>query len=274
MVAVGRGADGYERYDDDVATLWDRIGDAGAGRLHYVLRHPGRAWTGLRGAQGARLHYEPCGGPGARALLTTLSRRRLTRRDLALFGAAVLEVPADPAILLVGRRQQTLRRMLRKAEQAGLTCRAVPPNERAALLTRVNAMERRHRLEAYRVAEPTNDDLLEHPLWRVCEREGRPVLLVVVPVDGAWSCPRYFRTLGARAPHARALARWVATYDLVAQLSARGVRHPLDTEPPAVQTNGVRHFQRMVVFRYVVVRRAHPRGRRADPQSSASPALE
>lgn len=253
--------DGYERYDEDVAAFWNRVGDAGSGRLRFALRHPAATANGLREIRRLpRLRYEPGTGPGAHALLATLRRRRLTRHDFALFGAAVLAVPPDPATLLVGRRQQTMRRMLRKAEQAGLCCRAVQPHERAALLKRANAMERQHRLDSYRVDEPDNDDLLEHPLWRVCELHGRPVLLSVTPVDGTWSCLRYFRTLGASEHHT--LARWLSTYDLVEQLSARGVRHLLDTEAPAVQTNGVRHFQRMLGFRYVVVTRPLARGRR------------
>ncbi|NGZ99597.1 hypothetical protein G5V59_02260 [Nocardioides sp. W3-2-3] len=209
--------DGYERYDEDVAAFWNRVGDAGSGRLRFALRHPAATVGGLREIRRLpHLHYEPGSGPGARALLATLRRRRLTRHDFALFGAAVLAVPDDPATLLQGRRQQTLRRMLRKAEQAGLSCRAVQPHERAALLKRANAMERQHRLDRYRVEEPDNDDLLEHPLWRVCEVHGRPVLLSVTPVDGTWSCLRYFRTLGASEHHT--LARWLSTYDLVGQL--------------------------------------------------------
>lgn len=269
--------DGYERYDEDVAAFWDRVGDAGTGRLGFALRHPVATWTGLREVRRLpRLHYEPGTGPGARALLATLRRRQLTRHDFALFGAAVLAIPADPAVLLQGRRQQTMRRMLRKAERAGLTCRAVQPHERLALLKRANAMEQQHRLDTYRVAEPANDDLLDHPLWRVCELQGRPVLLSVTPVDGSWSCLRYFRTLGASEHHT--LARWLSTYDLATQLSARGVRHLLDTEAPAVQTNGVRHFQRMLGFRYAVVTRPVARGWRlarpvpAPPPGTTAPA--
>jgi hypothetical protein len=44
------------------------------------------------------------------------------------------------------------------------------------------------------------------------------------------------------------------THALVAELSRRGVRWLLDTEAPGAQTNGLRHFQRMVGFRYVRVR--------------------
>lgn len=265
--------DGYERYDEDVVAFWDQVGDAGTGRVRFALRHPGVTWAGLRQIRRLpRLRYEPGAGPGARAMLATLRRRGLTRHDFALFGAAVLTVPADPAELLQGRRQQTMRRMLRKAEKAGLSCRAVPPHERRALLERANAMEQRHRLDTYRVAQPANDDLLDHPLWRVCELQGRPVLLSVTPVDGTWSCLRYFRTLGASEHHT--LARWIATYDLVSELSTRGVRHLLDTETPASQTNGVRHFQRMLGFRYVVVTRARTgqaRDTRADHQPSDAP---
>lgn len=249
-----RPVDGYERYDEDVASFWNRIGASGSGALAFALRHPAATWSGLADVRRLpRLSCEPGSGPGGRALLATLRQRHVTRHDFALFGAAVLSVPDDPATMLEGRRQQTMRRMLRKADKAGLTCRAVEPCERIGLLKRANATEQDHRLDTYRVEAPDNDDLLEHPLWRVCELHGRPVLLSVTPVDGEWACLRYFRTLGASEHHT--LARWLSTYDLVQQLSARGVRHLLDTEPPGTQTNGVRHFQRMLGFRYVVVTR-------------------
>jgi hypothetical protein len=81
---------------------------------------------------------------------------------------------------------------------------------------------------------------------------GKPLLLAVIPVDGELATLRYFRTLGGGDLYS--LSRYFATHALVAELSKRGVRWLLDTEPPGAQKNGVRHFQRMVGFRYVRLR--------------------
>jgi hypothetical protein len=41
---------------------------------------------------------------------------------------------------------------------------------------------------------------------------------------------------------------------LVAALAERGVRHLVDSTPPPQLSNGLRHFQRMVGYRYARVR--------------------
>jgi hypothetical protein len=126
-----------------------------------------------------------------------------------------------------------------------------------------------HADPSYRVPEPDNDDLLDHDVWLVVEdRDGTPLLLAVAPHDGALATLRYFRTLGWTDAHSD--ARYLATSALVTELAQRGVRHLLDTATPAEQTNGLRHFQRMVGFRYVrvVLRRRRGPSRRPAPAGS------
>ena len=78
----------------------------------------------------------------------------------------------------------------------------------------------------------------------------------VAPRDGEFATLRYFRTLGAGDAHSD--ARYLATSALVAELAQHGVRYLLDTATPAEQTNGLRHFQRMVGFRYARVKLRSP----------------
>ena len=100
---------------------------------------------------------------------------------------------------------------------------------------------------------PRDDDLIDHDVWlTVDDPEGQPLLLVVAPRDGEFATLRYFRTLGASDAHSD--ARYLASSALVAELARHGVRYLLDTATPAEQTNGLRHFQRMVGFRYARVR--------------------
>ena len=147
-----------------------------------------------------------------------------------------------------GPRAQTLRRKIRTAERRGISCRPVPERSRIGLLARANAVERTHD-EQYRVLTPCNDDLLEHDLWMVAGGRRRR----------AHSCWRSSLSMAssrrcATRPWRRwpySLSRYLATHALVVELSKRGVRWLLDTEPPGAQKNGVRHFQRMVGFRYV-----------------------
>ena len=245
----------YERDDEDLVRFWDAVASGGHRPAWWMLTHPWRslrAYQAVRRLPRVRMRVGP--GPGGRAIRATLRRSALTRLGFWLFGAAVLEVPENPAAYLEGPRQATARRMVRRGVRAGLTCREVRPAERRDLLEMADRSEREHPDATYRSAVPENRDLLEHPLWRVCELDGEPLLLAVLPIDGTWSMLRYFRTLGHGEPHT--LARWVATYDAVEVLSSLGVRHLLDSDHPAVQTAGVRHFQRMVGYRLVRLRAA------------------
>lgn len=247
---------GFERTDEAVADLWTTLRPVDDRDPAALLRRPDVLVRGLRRLATLPVHrITPSNTPSGRAFTKALTRRALTGRDFWLLGAAVLVLPDTLEEYLDGRRQQTLRRMLRKAQRAGITVRDVRPEERVALLERANDEERLHPIGCYRNPDPHNDDLLDHRLWRVTEGpDGETLLLSVIPVDGDWALLRYCRTLGHSDLHTQ--SRWVAMVDIVEQLTRRGVRHLLDSDHPGAQSPGIRHFQRMVGFRYVRIRRS------------------
>ena len=239
----------------DLAAFWTAYVDGPHRGLGFVVRHP---WLLLGAFRATRrlpvVLAAPSGGAGGRSIRRTLTTRGPLAAPARMLGSAVLAVPADPAQHLEGRRAQTLRRKIRAAERAGVTWRPVTdPDERRALVETANRAEREHVDPEYQVADPRNDDLLDHDLWLVAEDPaGTPLLLSVTPVDGELATLRYFRTLGSGPVHSD--SRYLMTHALVVELAARGVRWLIDTEPPGAQTNGLRHFQRMVGFRYARVR--------------------
>jgi hypothetical protein len=241
--------------EPDLAGFWTSYADGSRRGAAFALRHPAVVWRAFRATRRLPVvEADPSDSPSGRAIRATLSTRGPLAAPARLLGTAVLTVPADPAAYLEGRSAQTLRRKIRAAERAGVTWREVSdPAERRSLVETANRAEREHVDLSYRVRHPSNDDLLDHDLWLVAvDPDGTPILLSVTPVDGAIASLRYFRTLG-RGP-AQSDSRYLMTHVLVTELARREVRWLIDTEPPGAQTNGLRHFQRMVGFRYVRVR--------------------
>ena len=243
--------------EPQLAEFWTAYVDSPWRGPRYLLRHPVRLWRAVRATrQLPVVEARPSDRPGGRAIRATLSTRGPLGAPARALGTAMLGVPADPQDYVTGSSAQTLRRKIRAAERAGVTWRAVAdPDERQRLLKVANEAERHHPDPTYRVADPDNDDLLDHDLWLVAEdRDGEPLLLSVTPVDGELATLRYFRTLGRGTAHSD--SRYLMTHALVVELSRLGVRWLIDTEPPGAQKNGLRHFQRMVGFRYGRIRLA------------------
>jgi hypothetical protein len=247
--------------DDDaeqrLAAFWDGYVDAGRPGVRHFLARGRETWQAARAVRTLPvLRARPSDSPGGRAVRRVLATRATYGVPARLLGSAVLQVPADADDYLLGRRAQTLRRKIRAAERRGLKVRLIEDQgEQQELLDMANRAEREHPDPAYRVPAPDNDDLLDHDLWlTVDDPDGRPLLLAVAPYDGEFATLRYFRTLGSGDAHSD--ARYLASSALVAELAARGVRHLLDTATPPEQTNGLRHFQRMVGFRYARVKLA------------------
>ena len=244
-----------DRSEPALAEFWTSYADGERRGPAFAARHPGRLWSALRAIRRLpTIDARPSDTPGGRAIRATLSARGPLGVPARVLGAAVLTVPADPQDHLRGRSAQTLRRKIRSAERQGVTVHGVSDHcERMRLLVLADDAERNHPDPAYRVASPRNFDLLDHGLWLVAsDSEGTPLLLSVTPVDGELATLRYFRTLGGGSAHSD--SRYLMTHALVAELSQRGVRWLLDTDPPGIQKNGLRHFQRMVGFRYARVR--------------------
>jgi hypothetical protein len=248
-----------DRTDDEaeaaLAAFWTTYVDEGRPGLRFVLQHRREALAAFRTIRGLPvLEASPADTPGGRSVRRVLDTRASYGVPARLLGTAVLEVPADPDAYTEGRRAQTLRRKIRAAEKKGVKMRRVEDQaERADLVERANAAEQAHPDRRYRVPDPDNDDLLLHDVWLTADdQDGRPLLLAVAPRDGAFATLRYFRTLGSG--DAQSDARYLATAALVTELGRHGVRHLLDTATPPEQTNGLRHFQRMVGFRYARIR--------------------
>ena len=228
--------------------------DSGLSAEQHLVRHPVRSAAMVLGALRLPVvRAELSQTVQGRVLHRALTRRLAPGVRFGASGVAVLAVPADVADYSAGAEKQTLRRKVRAARKRGITHRPVSdPAERRALLHLADEAERAHRDPTYRNAEPDIADLLDYDLWMVAEdRAGTPVLLAVIPIDGEWSMLRYFRTIGSGPDQSD--ARYLMTAELVAALSARGVRHLLDTTHPLDLSNGLRHFQRMVGFRLVRV---------------------
>jgi O-antigen/teichoic acid export membrane protein len=254
-VPSSSGAAAAVEADRALAEFWTAYVEAGRIGVRYVIAHP------LSFVRGAR-HIRRL--PVVHAARPSLRSGGLAVREMLQFsgplgtparwwGSAALAVPADASEYVTGPHAQTLRRKIRAAARQGISCRPVPPAERTDLLALANLVQQNHYDEQYRVSTPHNDDLLLHDLWMLAEdNAGKPLLLAVIPVDGELATLRYFRTLGAGELYS--LSRYLATEAVVAELSKRGARWLLDTSPPGAQTNGVRHFQRMVRFRYVRIR--------------------
>lgn len=245
----------HDDSEQRLAAYWDEYVNAGRRGPRHVLAHACKswqAWTAIRRLP--VLEASPSDAPGGRAVRGVLVTRASYGVPARLLGTAVLEVPRAPDDYLHGRRAQTLRRKIRSAQRRGLAVRRVAdPAERRALVGVANHAEQTHVDPAYRVPTPNNDDLLQHDVWLVVESpEGTPLLLSVTPHDGEFATLRYFRTLGSGEAHTD--ARYLASNALVAELAEHGVRYLIDTATPPEQTNGLRHFQRMVGFRYARVR--------------------
>lgn len=241
----------HDRSEPALAEFWTSYADGEHRGAAFVLRHPVRLLQAVRSVRHLTvIKANPSSTPGGRAVLATLSYPGPLGLPARLMGTAVLAVPADPEEHVTGSSAQTLRRKIRAAEKLGVTVRPVSdPDERRRLVKLADDAERSHPDPAYRVEEPHNQDLLEHALWLVAYDAGdQPLLLSVTPVDGQLATLRYFRTLGSGPAHSD--SRYLMTHALVRELSARGVRWLIDTDPPGMQKNGLRHFQRMVGFRY------------------------
>jgi hypothetical protein len=245
----------HDESERALAEFWTAYVDGGRGGAGYLLRHWRDSWAAFRAVRRLPVvEARPSDTPGGRAVRRVLAGRAAYGVPSRLLGTAVLEVPASGEDYLLGRRAQTLRRKIRSAERHGLRVRTIDDDhERRTLVEVANHAERHHVDPSYRVPDPSNADLLDHDVWlTVDDADGHPLLLAVAPRDGELATLRYFRTLGAGDAHSD--ARYLATAALVAELSRHGVRYLLDTATPAEQTNGLRHFQRMVGFRYVRVR--------------------
>jgi len=234
-----------------LADFWTTYVDTSSSRWGFIARHPRECVRAVRAVR--RLPVvgtRRLPGREGRMVADAVRAPSFLGVPIGRLGMAVLDVPADAASYLLGPSRATVRRKVRAAAKDGTVFRPVhDPAERHALRLLADVFEQAHRDDRYRVEDPDNTDLEDVGLWLVGESpEGVPLLLVVAPVAGSTAVLRYFRTLGAGQAHSN--ARYLGTAVLVEQLARRGVRYLVDPMPPGELTNGLRHFQRMVGFRY------------------------
>jgi hypothetical protein len=236
--------------EPQLSEFYSALVASGQSSWSYVARHPLATAGSLLAITRLPKRTAALGDSrGGRTLHLTLSRPGPLRTPFGSTGVAVLDVPADAAEYSLGASKQTLRRKVRAAQKAGVTCRPVTdPAEREALLELANRCEQQHADEEYRVETPDNSDLLDHDLWLAAfAADGRPLLLSVTPTDGEWGQLRYFRTLGSGPEYSD--TRYLMTQVLVEELARLGVRNLVEGTHPLELPNGLRHFQRMVGFR-------------------------
>lgn len=239
---------------ETLARFWDGFADGARGPLAYLARSPGRTVRALRALRALPLlEVDPGEDADGRAIRAALTGRGPLGTPARWQGAAVLDLPADPEEHLAGPRRATLRRKVRRARKAGAWCGPVAPERRRELLAAADAAERHHPQGTYASEQPDNSDLLDHDLWLACwGPDGEALGLAVIPTDDGWGLVRYLRALGWDRRHSD--CRYLLTHAVGVELARRGVRHLLDNQPPGQQTSGLRHFQRMVGYRFVRVR--------------------
>lgn len=239
--------------DRMLADYWRHYVDSGRGGALFVARNLGYSLRALRGIQKLPRIFppQPSDSPGGRAVERVITQKGPLGLPARWWGFVGLPVQAAS---LDRPEAKQLRYSLRQAEAAGITCRPVDAGERIRLVELARERERHHPDPTYRVDRPQTDDLLAYELWIVAEDEaGTPLVLAVAATDGEFAVLRYFRTLGSGENYS--LSRYVAHQAIVEVLAAQGVRWLLDNTPPAAQTNGVRHFQRILGYRHLRIRR-------------------
>lgn len=262
MPTSGSPRDDAREAERRVARFFDAYCDVGRPGALYLLRSPRRTIRFLRdAAQLPVLTAAPSPSVDGVAVRDALVRPTYPVRTVWQRITAVLEVPERPADYLAGGTMHRLRRRSRIGDRAGMRWRSIDdPGERRALLAQADAFERKQAEMAGSAVDPRNEDMLPLRVWLLAEAaSGEPLLLAAAAVDGEWAALRYYRVVSAM-PEGNDARYWLMPV-LVARLAALGVRYVADTVSPANLSNGLRHFQRAVGFRFVDVRLGRERRR-------------
>ena len=193
--------------------------------------------------------------PEGQIISTNLKRICILKMfRLAGSGTCVLSIPAAPHNYRLGSSKQTLRRKVRAAERAGVTCRIVEDEaEQAELVSKIDLAFATKPNPIYRERKSNHSHLIGSGLWTAAfAQSGEPLVVAVTPRDGAWALLRVFVSLGEAQQHSD--ARYLLTQAVVERLAMEGVRHLVDTRGPSELPNGLRHFQRMLGFRIARVK--------------------
>ena len=241
--------------EQSLAAFWTAYVDAGRGGAPFILRNWPSSWAAVRAVRRLPVvEARPSVTPGGRAVRRVLATRASYGVPGRLLGTAILEVPEDGDEYVLGRRRPDVA----SQDPLGGAARAQgPPDRRGRRAARAGGGRQPRGAEPRRPVLPRADTAQRRPdrPRRLAHRR-RPRGAAAAARGGA--ARRRVRD-AALLPHPRASdahsdARYLASSALVAELARHGVRYLLDTATPAEQTNGLRHFQRMVGFRYARVR--------------------
>ena len=231
-----------------MSRFFDDYQGRSGGSARFLARHPlrcARVLVDLARLPRLTVRVEPT--DDGREIMAAVVDRGLLRR--AFPHAAVLVLPDSPGAYSAGRSKQILRQSVRKAEALGITWRKVDdPIEREKLGRLADDWERIHPVERYRNPNPTNTGLLGSSLFFAAyAADGRPLVITLVPVDGAWALLVNFKSLEISTE--QSLARYYLTEVLADHLIRAGVRYLFDIVSPLKLSKGLRHYQRILGFR-------------------------
>jgi hypothetical protein len=239
-----------------LSKFWESASASKLRTPFYLAAHP---WLTARAARcvarlpclEARIGDTPEGRIIARALDTVCLMKVFT---LSRLGACILSIPERPSDYSAGASKQTLRRKVRAAEKAGISCRHIDCEiEQRRLVAMLDRAIARKSNPLYREQGSDHSYLIGSGIWTVAfAPDGEPLVIAVTPRDGRWALLRAFVSLGESQE--RSDARYLLTKVVAERLSSEGVRHLFDTRGPSQLPNGLRHFQRMLGFRIARVR--------------------
>src|SRR4051794_31129391 len=101
-----------------LAAFWTAYVDAGRPGVRHVMSHRHESWEAVRAVRRLpRIDAAPPAPGGGQAVRGVLAAGASYGIPARLLGTGVLEIPAEAARYLEGRRAQPLRRKIRSAEK-------------------------------------------------------------------------------------------------------------------------------------------------------------
>ena len=200
-----------------------------------------------------RTVYRPSASRDGQLIAEYLDKSTFGIRTPLHQAVSCLELPEEQGTYDQGHDRATQRRHARKALKAGVTWSLVTEAaERDFFLELADKKAREHLHDAFLPEVVNFPAMLETELWIAAWQGEQPLLLTVAAVDGEWALLRYFVSYGDS--RVASSTRYLMTGVLAEELISRGVRYLCDNKSPLRVPAGVRHFSRMVGFRFRRVR--------------------
>lgn len=239
-----------------VSGFWEQANASGLKIPTFLVLHPRLTARVFKHAfHLPRLDASLSDSPEGQLISRSLRRICIARvLRLADTGACILDIPDEAGAFSLGSKKQTLRRKVRAAEKAGITC--CPVTEKAEQSSLARQLDAAYKVKSdlrYREYHSDHSRFVGVGLWTVAYGpQGEPLVVAVTPRDGEWALLQIFVSLGETCNHSD--ARYLLTQKIVDRLHEEGVRHLVDTSSPAELSNGLRHFQKMLGFHIARIR--------------------